>query len=317
MPPKDQNVRSSPLSGLHQPLLRRIFVALLLDILAFTIILPLFPRLIYAYEIQDNSVLLRWFLSLTHRFKALFTEPTAGSNTGVSTLGADTVLVGGLLGSLFSFLQFLISPFIGRCADKWGRRRVLLVCMVGNIVSTVVWLMSTRFEWFLLSRVIGGLSEGNVQLSQAMIADITTETQRSRGMAWVGIAFATGFTVGPPLGAYFATWEYYLPSWIAEYVGGISLEQYLAPSPWAAGLALVLLCAEYIFIYRFIPETSALSKSNSQASDRIRTQPIAEPAPAGVLRGLRDLRFIHWGYLLVFAGMEFTLPFLTFEKFKF
>ncbi|KAJ1654829.1 hypothetical protein IWQ61_005309 [Dispira simplex] len=317
MPPKTRNVRSSPLSGHHQSLVRRIFVALLLDILAFTIILPLFPRLIYAYETQDNSILLRWFLNLTHRFKALFTEPTGGPSTGAPTLGVDTVLVGGLLGSLFSFLQFLISPFIGRCADKWGRRRVLLVCMMGNILSTVVWLVSTRFEWFLLSRVIGGLSEGNVQLSQAMIADITTETQRSRGMAWVGIAFATGFTIGPPLGAYFATWDYHLPGWLAQYVGGTSLEQYLAPSPWAAGLALVLLCVEYIFIYRFIPETSVLNKPNPHIVGQIRARPTSEPAPAGVLRELRDLRFVHWGYLLVFAGMEFTLPFLTFEKFNF
>jgi predicted MFS family arabinose efflux permease len=77
--------------------------------------------------------------------------------------------------------------------------------MIGNALSMALWIFSASFPVFLLSRIIGGLTEGNVQMSIAMITDITTPETRSRGLALVGIAFALGFTVGPPLGAFFAS----------------------------------------------------------------------------------------------------------------
>lgn len=87
----------------------------------------------------------------------------------------------------------------------------------------LLWIFSVSFPVFVLSRhpffynsrVIGGLTEGNVQMSVAMITDITTKQTRSKGLALVGIAFALGFTIGPPLGAFFASINlfevYFLP----------------------------------------------------------------------------------------------------------
>ena len=69
------------------------------------------------------------------------------------------------MGSIFSTLQFFVSPSIGSLSDRHGRKKVLLWSMFGNILSAVIWLVSTRFSWYLLSRVVGGLSEGNVQLA--------------------------------------------------------------------------------------------------------------------------------------------------------
>ena len=79
--------------------------------------------------------------------------------------------------------------------------------MVGNILSAVVWIQSTTFASYILSRVIGGLSEGNVQLAVAILSDVTSAADRSRALASVGIAFAICFCVGPPIGAYFARSE--------------------------------------------------------------------------------------------------------------
>lgn len=76
----------------------------------------------------------------------------------------------------------LVSPHIGSLSDKYGRRRVLLITMIGNILSALVyvltvsprhavtnvlcsWIQSSSFASYMLSRVIGGLSEGNVQLA--------------------------------------------------------------------------------------------------------------------------------------------------------
>lgn len=117
----------------------------------------------------------------------------------------DTVLLGGMVGSLFSLLQFIVSPIIGRASDRLGRRTVLLYTMVnlclkpdflvichsnlfhlskqvGNILSTLIWLFAGNFTLFLIARVVAGLSEGNVQLSIAIISDVTTPEKRSRSL---------------------------------------------------------------------------------------------------------------------------------------
>jgi MFS family permease len=126
----------------------------------------------------------------------------------------DIVLFGGGMGSLFSFLQFITSPYIGRLSDRYGRRSILLLTMVlwalgvghflvferlqlttlhivpsiyqaGNALSAMVWLFSNDFAMFVLARVIGGLTEGNVQLSIAIITDVTTSETRSKGLVSV------------------------------------------------------------------------------------------------------------------------------------
>ncbi|KAJ1987766.1 hypothetical protein H4R33_002728 [Dimargaris cristalligena] len=292
-------------------IIRSVFTALLLDILAFTTILPLFPRLLHAYRAKDNSTALHWFIASVHSFKSYFT----GQSQVVGE--ADTVLVGGLLGSLFSFLQGLSAPWIGRLSDRYGRRPVFLVCMLGNIVSSVIWLFSHRFEYFLLARIIGGLSEGNVQLSHAIISDVTSSAQRSRGMAMVGIAFAIGFTVGPPTGAYFAGIQRDLSEWLGL---GLSEAQVFAPYPWAALFTLALLLIETVYIYRSIPETiltrpppDTAESATASTNTPLPTHMSLEQAQTNI----RTLKYIHFLYLFVFAGMEFTLPFLTFDKFHF
>jgi MFS family permease len=94
----------------------------------------------------------------------------------------DILLFGGLIGSLFSFLQFLSSPLIGRWSDKYGRRKVLLLSMIGNALSMALWVFAKSFSIFVLSRIVGGLTEGNVQMSIAMISDLTPPETRSKNL---------------------------------------------------------------------------------------------------------------------------------------
>ncbi|RKP10416.1 major facilitator superfamily domain-containing protein [Thamnocephalis sphaerospora] len=283
-------------SKVTQPNARRVtrvvFIALLLDILAFTIILPLLPRLIDYYREQEGD-----------------REVSARrQQTGRGGSSLDTVLLGGALGSLFSLLQFIASPVIGHISDRIGRRTTLLGTMLGNIAACLLWVFSGNFAIFLLARIVGGLFEGNVQLSVAIITDVTDRTTRSRGLALVGIAFAIGFTVGPAMGAYFAGWNLHetfpaMANW--------------GPNPYsgAAVLALALVTIETLFVWRKLEETAqyrgVVESAASQTTDK-KTPTSAEALSFQQrLQNLRQLDRLHFLHLLLFSGMEYTLTFLT------
>lgn len=97
-----------------------IFVSLLLDLLAFTMILPLLPSLLDYYKQNDDS--------------GLYGQLSKGVQYFQNIVGApekyNSVLFGGVLGSMFSFLQFVASPIVGGLSDCYGRRPVLLMCLV-------------------------------------------------------------------------------------------------------------------------------------------------------------------------------------------
>lgn len=93
------------------------------------------------------------------------------------------------MGSLFSALQAIASPIIGTLSDKYGRRKALLISMCGNILSVLLWVIATDFRTFLLSRIVGGLSEGNVQIATSIATDISSDAQRGATMALVGACF--------------------------------------------------------------------------------------------------------------------------------
>ncbi|KAJ3566412.1 hypothetical protein NP233_g7024 [Leucocoprinus birnbaumii] len=288
-----------------------VFLSLVLDLFAFTIPLPLFPRLIEWYTLRESSDP-NGFLSLTLRsvsyIRSLFYSPSAHSKRW------DIVLLGGFMGSVFSTLQFIVSPKIGSLSDKYGRKRILLLTMIGNILSAVVWIKSTTFASYMLSRVIGGLSEGNVQLAIAILSDVTSQATRSKALAHVGIAFAICFCIGPPIGAYFATRP--LPS--AMQTWGIDLNIYAVP----ATLTLVLLVAETLFLIVALPETrnaggkpkpdTSRSETDKKATSNGSTSTPKRDAQSRI-KILKSLRRFHFLFLAIFSGVEFTLTFLTFD----
>ena len=161
-------------------------------------------------------------------------------------------------------------------------------------------MAAADFRTFLASRIVGGLSEGNVQLATAMAADISDEKQRGATMALVGVCFSVAFTLGPMLGAFLA-----------------SIETVAAnPFSTAAGFSLVLILAETAYLYAYLPETlpSAVPKANlKQASKAQDTAPTrTQRTNSHVL-----LNSTHFLFILFFSGMEFSLPFLTFDKFAY
>lgn len=155
--------------------------------ISFTFILPLFPKLLEFYQRLEaaspaSTSLLSHILRTLNAYKNSFSRPIDSRY--------DTVLLGGAMGSLFSALQAIASPVIGILSDKYGRRKALLMSMCGNIASVLLWLLATDFRTFLASRVVGGLSEGNVQIATAIATDISSEEQRGSTMALVGACFS-------------------------------------------------------------------------------------------------------------------------------
>lgn len=221
----------------------------------------------------------------------------------------DIVLLGGALGSLFSLLQAIAAPFIGRLSDRHGRRTALLCSMVGNIFSVALWVAATDFRTFLASRVVGGLSEGNVQLANAIATDISDDSQRGGTMALVGACFSIAFTCGPALGA------------------ALSNVTTVAANPFAtsAGVSLLLIVTETAYLYFFLPETHPrLTKLQHAKSEGKKKQEEASTKTSTASRKDQDqgqghhhtnnpalLNALHLLFLLPFSGLEFSLPFLT------
>ncbi|XP_034026847.1 major facilitator superfamily domain-containing protein 10 isoform X2 [Thalassophryne amazonica] len=226
----------------------------------------------------------------------------------------NSVLFGGLIGSLFSLLQFLSSPITGALSDFHGRKPLLLLTTLGLMCSYAVWVVSRSFSMFLLFRVIGGICKGNVSLCTAIVADLPCPKARNRGMAMIGVAFSLGFTVGPLMGAYFA---------LSARTGNVF---YHSP----ALLALTFSTADLIFIWLMLPETLKNNKASSSgfrdtwnllnplALFRFSAVATGEVPPSKErMQKLQMLGLVYFSYLFLFSGLEFTLSFLTHQRFHF
>ncbi|CAL8335200.1 major facilitator superfamily domain-containing protein 10 [Gadus morhua] len=283
-----------------------VFVALLLDLLGFTLILPLFPSILDHYG-QTADPVYQSLQSVVDWFREAVGIPMERKY--------NSVLFGGLIGSLFSLLQFLSSPLTGAASDRLGRRPLLLLTTAGLALSYAVWATSRSFSGFLVFRVVGGICKGNVSVCTAVVADLPCPKARNRGMAMIGIAFSLGFTLGPLMGAYFAV-----------HAGqGELFHQY------PALLALLFSLADLLFIWLLLPETLAKHlKVSSPGLEGPRdllnpgslfyfsaVSRVRDPPSKQRMRKLQVLGLVYFSYLFLFSGLEFTLSFLTHQRFHF
>ncbi|KYK59873.1 major facilitator superfamily transporter [Drechmeria coniospora] len=273
--------------------------------ISFTFILPLFPKLLEFYRDREAPsllehgppTLLQRVLGGLNRYKAAFSRPIASRH--------DIVLLGGAMGSLFSLLQAVASPVIGYLSDRYGRRRALLVSMSGNILSVLLWVAAVDFRTFIASRIVGGLSEGNVQLATAMASDISDEANRGSTMAIIGACFSVAFTFGPALGAW------------------LSSQTIVAANPFAAaaGFSLALIVAETVYIYRCLPETlPSLTGGGGNAVDGTPKGEREKPKGSAAVERTNSpalLYAVNFLFLLFFSGMETSLSFMTYDLFSF
>ena len=113
--------------------------------------------------------------------------------------GADDLQVG-LLMSIYSLVQMICSPVLGRWSDFLGRRPILLLSMFLTALSYIWFALAPSLTHLFLSRALAGLAGVTVSTSFALVSDLTEKSNRSKSMAWIGAAFGVGFVVGPTLG---------------------------------------------------------------------------------------------------------------------
>lgn len=117
----------------------------------------------------------------------------------VQRFGAAANVVGWLF-AVYSLMQFVFAPLLGRLSDKYGRRPVLLISIIGSAVSYFLMGAAGTLAWLFAGRILAGITGGNISTAQAYIADVTTQEDRAKGMGLVGAAFGLGFIFGPAIG---------------------------------------------------------------------------------------------------------------------
>jgi MFS transporter, DHA1 family, tetracycline resistance protein len=112
----------------------------------------------------------------------------------------DVVL--GLLFTTFATTQFIGSPIWGNISDRIGRKKVLIISQVGATVGWGMLAFAPSIGWVFLARLIEGISGGNISVTKAYVADLVEPEKRGRAFSYIGAAFSGGLIFGPALGGF-------------------------------------------------------------------------------------------------------------------
>lgn len=164
-----------------------IFVTVMIDMLAFGIIIPVLPHLIV--QLVGGSI-------------------------------AHAAVWSSAFGTLFMLMQFVFSPIQGTLSDRYGRRTVILISSFGLGIDFIVMAIAPVLWLLFIGRAISGVCAASFSTANAYIADITPRDKRAAAFGLLGAAFGIGFIVGPALGGFLGGLHVRLPFWVAA---GLSL----------------------------------------------------------------------------------------------
>ncbi|MCX7681510.1 MAG: MFS transporter [Anaerolineae bacterium] len=140
-----------------------------------------------------------------------------------ATFGATAEVVGLLLG-VNALAQFLSAPILGRLSDRYGRKPLLLLSLAGTVAGFLMLGLARSLTMLFASRTVDGLLGGNISLAQAYISDVTEGKERTKGFGLLGAAFGLGFIFGPALGGALAgSGTYALPALVAAGLSFLNL----------------------------------------------------------------------------------------------
>ncbi|MFC5571232.1 TCR/Tet family MFS transporter [Lysobacter yangpyeongensis] len=171
--------------GARKAALIFIFVTVLIDILAFGLIIPVLPLLVKQFA-------------------------------GGSTVSAAHWI--GLFGVLFSAIQFVCAPIQGALSDRFGRRPVILLSCFGLGVDFIFMAIAPSMVWLLVGRVISAIFSASFTTANAYIADVTPPEKRAQAFGMLGASFGLGFIIGPALGGWLSVIDLRFPFWGAAFL---------------------------------------------------------------------------------------------------
>jgi MFS transporter, DHA1 family, tetracycline resistance protein len=167
------------------PSLVLVFVTVLLDVLGFGLLIPVAPQFIAKIKGLDY--------------------------TATSAFESQTSMTVGLLMATYAAMQFFFAPVLGSLSDRYGRRPVILISLLGSGIDYFIAAMSPTIWVLFITRAINGISGASITTCSAYIADVTPPEKRAAGFGLIGAAFGLGFMIGPLLGGVLGQIDIRLP----------------------------------------------------------------------------------------------------------
>lgn len=177
--------RSASAPNPNRRALSIIFFVMLMDVIGLSIIFPVAPFIVQRYS-QD-------------------------------------ALMVTMLTVIYAAAQFFAAPWLGKLSDRVGRRPVLLASVFGSAIGYIILGVGGALWILFLSRLIDGVSGGNLSTASAYIADISTPEERPKNFALIGMAFGFGFILGPALGGVLSKISIDAPAYAAALLAGVSV----------------------------------------------------------------------------------------------
>jgi DHA1 family tetracycline resistance protein-like MFS transporter len=138
------------------------------------------------------------------------------------TFGATPFQIGLLVAS-YAAAQLVGAPLLGRLSDRFGRRPVLLISLMGTFVGFLILGFANSLWMLYASRLLDGFTGGNISVAQAYITDVTDEKDRAKGLGLLGAAFGVGFIIGPAIGGVLSVYGFAVPAFVAAGLSLISM----------------------------------------------------------------------------------------------
>lgn len=208
------------------------------------------------------------------------------------TFGA-TAFQTGLMVSSYALMQMISAPILGRLSDKYGRRPVFLISIAGTFIGFLILGFANSLWLIFVSRIISGLTAGNISVAQAYIADVTDEKNRARGMGMFGAAFGIGFILGPALGGMLSQYGFAVPAFVS------------------AGLTLINL----ITVYFWLPE-SLTAERRAELATQKKTEITLNALWVALQRPLvGPLLWVRFGFAIAFNTFQTVFPLYLLNKF--
>ncbi|MBD2124587.1 MFS transporter [Trichocoleus sp. FACHB-262] len=210
----------------------------------------------------------------------------------VGQFNQDALMVG-LLALSFYAAQFLATPALGSLSDRFGRRPVLIISVLGTGISHFLFGFANSLWLLFAARLLDGITGGNISVAQAYIADASAPQDRTKNFGLIGAAFGVGFIMGPALGG-----------WLSQ----ISLQ---APAFVAGGLSLITTAFGFFVLPESLPPARRV-KGTITLKD---LNPLGQVGGALQRLGLRGLLLANFAQNFAFSALQTNFVLFTFIRF--